>query len=296
MVNSFIYALKEGFKGVLRHMTMTVASVGSVAASLFMLGAVLIIVFNVNNVTLIAQEKFDKIQVFLKLDLNNEEIKNVEKQLNTLDGVEEIVFLSKEDAFNQFKRGWGKESYVLDGVENPMPHSFIVNLKNLEDADHVYKSLSKIEGIDEIKYYKDVIDKIMKISSFIKQLGLGLIVMLTLISLFTISNTIKLALYARRKEINIMKYVGATNWFIRRPFIVEGMVLGAIGSGIGYMLIMASYKTIYNKLLGDTYWIIGENMLSYDEISKSIVMIFFVMGIGIGILGSLISLRRHLRV
>ncbi|KDR94840.1 cell division protein FtsX [Peptoclostridium litorale DSM 5388] len=296
MLGSVFYNLKEGSKGVWRNRPMALASVSSVGASLFILGIIIVLVLNINNFTLVMQSKFDKIQMFLEDDLGSEEIYNMKKEIEKMEGVKEAQFESKKDAFEKFKVRWGDDAYLLEGLESSLQNSFIVHLDSLESADGVYAKIKDMGGVEDVKYYKDVIEKMIRISNWIRTLGLTLIVLLSSVSLFVISNTIKIALYARRKEINIMKYVGATNWFIRGPFLVEGVILGAFGSVISLGLISFSYNYVYNKITSDSYWAMVSNMLSLDEIFKSLLIIFLVMGIGIGMLGSLISLRKHLEV
>ncbi|AHM55715.1 cell-division protein FtsX [Peptoclostridium acidaminophilum DSM 3953] len=296
MFSSIFYNIKEGFKGIWRNRPMALASVSSVAASLFILGIIIILVLNINSFTLTMQNKFDKMQVYLEDGMDTQEIYDIKEDIESIDGVDSAEFESSKDAFVKLQKRWGKDAYLLEGMETSLQNSFIVNLESLESADAVFAQLKSLDGVEDIKYYKDVISKLVKISAWIRNIGLALIVLLSSVSLFVISNTIKIALYARRREINIMKYIGATNWFIRGPFLVEGMVLGGIGALASLGLISVCYKYIYIKLNSNSYWAMMSNVLSLDEIFSSLIIIFAVMGIGIGMLGSLISLKKHLEV
>ncbi len=296
MINSIIYNIREGMKGIIRNGTMAIASMGSVAASLFILGVIFSVVLNINNFAVLAQSQFDKVQVFLKDDLGPNEIFSIKEEIEKIDGVKEVKFESREDAMKNFKKRWGKDAYLLEGMDNPLQNSFIVEMDQLEDASGVVEKLKSYEQIEDIKYYKDVVTKLIKISNLIKSFGIFMIILLSSLSLFIISNTIKLALHARRKEITIMKYIGATDWFIRGPFIIEGIVLGALGAIISLGITYLGYNYFYDKLDMPSYSILAGYVLPVSQIFHSLYLIFMVMGIGIGVLGSIISLRRYLSV
>jgi len=275
---------------------MTLASIASVAASLFVLGIVLSVVLNINNFAITAQNQFDSIQIFLIDDIDTGEIASFKRKIENIDGVKDVVFESKEMAMEKFKERWGDEAHLLEGIDNPLQNSFIIEVVSIDKADAVVNSIRGDAFIDNISYYKDVIDKMITISRVISTAGLSIILLLSTISLFIIANTIKIALYARKREINIMKYIGATNWFIRWPFVIEGLFLGLIGSLIAAGAVFSLYSFVYSRLANETYALIGGYLLPIDTIFDSVFIIFIAMGIGIGILGSLVSLRRYLKV
>ncbi|WP_331721865.1 permease-like cell division protein FtsX [Alkalithermobacter thermoalcaliphilus] len=295
-MNSIIYTIKEGVKGALKNATMSIASITSVASSLFILGIILSIVLNINNITLLAQQQFDKIQLFLHENIDEKEIVNLREDIKKIEGIKDIEFESKEDALKKFKERWGEDAYLLEGIDNPLQNSFIITLENLESADNVVESLKDYEQIEDIKYYKDIVDKLLNISNLIRILGLFLIGLLSIVSLFMISNTIKIALHARKKEINIMKYVGATDWFIRGPFIIEGIMLGAVGAMLSFGIVYLSYDKMYEKLNEPAYSLFSDYILPISQISDTLIKIFLIMGVGIGVLGSMLSIRKHLKV
>ncbi|SHH40069.1 permease-like cell division protein FtsX [Tepidibacter thalassicus] len=296
MINSIMYNIKEGVKGVVRNPTMAVVSIGSVAASLFILGIIFSIVLNVNNFTMLIQNQFDKVQVYLEKDLSSQDIFNLKNQIEEIDGVKDVTFESKEDALNKMKKRWGKESYLLEGLDNPLQNSYIIEVEELEDIGKVAEKLKKFNGIEDVRYYRDVVKKLMKFSDLVKTSGIFIIVLLASLSLFIISNTIKLALHSRKKEINIMKYIGATDWFIRGPFIIEGIILGGLGALLALCVTYFGYDYFYNKFSVPSYSVFSIYILPISSIVDSLFLIFMVMGIGIGIIGSIISLRRYLKV
>ncbi|CAH2214966.1 permease-like cell division protein FtsX [Tepidibacter aestuarii] len=295
-MNSIIYNIKEGFKGIFRNPTMSLVSIGSVSAALFVLSIIFSIVININNFTSMVEGQFDNVQVYLNEDMTSQHIFNLEKKLGQIDGVQNVEFESKQDALNKMKEKWGEDAYLLEGIDNPLDNSFIIEVSNIENTEQIANQVNKFDGIKEVKYYDDVVEKVIQLSNIVKISGLFIIAMLALISLFIISNTIKLALHGRRREINIMKYVGATDWFIRWPFIIEGMVLGLIGALISLAITYFGYDYFYAKLDLPAYSIFSGYILPVTGVMESLINISIVMGIGVGIIGSIISLRRYLNV
>ena len=275
---------------------MSVASIASVAASLFVLGIVLSIVLNINNFAIIAQKQFDNIQIFLVDEMQADDIARFKRKIENIPGVSKVDFESKDMAMEKLKDRWEDDAYLLEGLENPLQNSMIIELTIISLADEVVKQIQDDDYIDSISYYKDVIDKMLTISRIISTAGLAIILLLSIVSLFIIANTIKIALYARKREINIMKYIGATNWFIRWPFIIEGMTLGFLGAAIALGSVYVLYGFIFSKLSSEAYSLIGGYLLPVSTIFDNIAIIFASMGIGIGVLGSLVSLRRYLKV
>lgn len=296
MFGSIIYNISEGFKSIWRNKNMAAASIASVASSLFILGILLAVVLNINHFALMIQHQFDDIQAFIMDEVTAEEITLLKSEIEGLPNVRKVIFESKEMAMDKLKERWGEDAYLLEGLENPLQNSLIVELESLRNADAVAERLRADVRVDSINYYKDVVDRLLLVSRVISIAGLALISLLFVISLFIIANTIKIVIYARKREINIMKYVGATNWFIRWPFVIEGMILGLLGSGIALGFVYLLYNFVYNKLGTGSYTLIGNSMLSVDLIFAALISIFLSAGVGVGILGSLVSLRRHLEV
>ncbi len=291
------YMLKQGFIGLWRNRGMSIASIGSVTASLLVLGVIITLVINMNNIALMGQSQFDNIQVYLEEELENEEIDSIGAELESIQGVAYVEYESQEDALGKMKESWGEQGYLLDTLENnPLPNSYIVYFQELEAAEAVVSNIQGISGVDEVRYYQDVIDNLVNIADFVQLAGLFLIAVLGFIAVFIISNTIKITLNARRQEISIMKYVGATNWFIRWPFVIEGMFLGLIGSLIALIVVYYGYEYLYNLVYARFYALFAEYIVSADAMLQQISLMFVVLGIGVGILGSLISMRKHLKV
>ncbi|WIV13473.1 permease-like cell division protein FtsX [Proteiniborus sp. MB09-C3] len=301
-IRTFTNIIKQGFIGMWRNRTMSVASIGSVGATLTILGIILILILNINTATNIAKQQFDEVQVFLEKGLTPEEIEKVGQAINDCDGVSSVIFQSKEQALGIMKEEWGDKGYLLEGFEeSPLPDTYIIQLEAIEYANPVVKQLNDLKinglkGIEEIKYYKDIVEKIMSVANFIRIGGLVVIGILVFISVFIISNTVKITVAARKREIGIMKYVGATNGFIRGPFMVEGVLLGLVGTTISILITFYGYKYIVNALNERLYVLFTVYMIPPQVMINDIAIIFIAIGVGIGLLGSIISLKRFLNV
>ena len=289
--------LKQGFQGMWRNRGMGLASVSSISAVLVILGIVLIMILSINNVVLETKTKFDEIQIFLEDELTEEQSNDIEKAAKDNEGVLSVMYQSKEQALEIMKEEWEDEAYLLEGLEtNPLPNSYIVQLKDIKYADNVVDKVKNIEGVEEVKYYKDVIEKLIVFANYVRFGGVVVIGILVFVSVFIISNTIKLTVTARKREVNIMKYVGATNGYIRGPFIIEGILFGLIGAALSILIVNYGYDYFFKAVSDKLYVLFTVNLVSPAALIKDITIIFTAIGVGIGALGSLVSLKRFLNV
>lgn len=296
-IRSFKYILRQGLVGIWRNRTMGLASIASVSATLIVLGLIIILVLNINNMAELAQVQFETIQVFLEDELPLKSISEIGDRIENIDGVKSTMYESKEVALRNMKDRWGDQAHLLEYLEsNPLPNSYIIYLDSIEQAHEVVYELEEIHGISDIRYYKEIIDNLIRIASFITNIGLILIVTLIIISIFIIVNTIKITLNARKQEITIMKDIGATNWFIRWPLIIEGTILGFIGALIAVAIVHYGYQHFYNMILTRFTVMFSAYMITVPEMSGRILVMFAIIGSGVGALGSILSLRRYLRV
>jgi len=287
--------VKQGFQGMWRNRGMGLASVGSITAVLIILGIVLIMILSINNVVVETKNKFDEIQIFLEDDITDEQLDYIEEQAKENEGVLSVIYQSKEQALEIMKEDWGENAYLLEGFEtNPLPDSFIVKLKGIEYADSVVNKVQELEGIDEVKYYKDIIEKLVLMANYVRGGGLIITAILIVVSIFIISNTIKITVTARQREINIMKYVGATNGYIRGPFIIEGVLFGLIGAVLSILIVNYGYRYFFNTVNDKLYVLFTVYLVPPVALIKDLSIIFISIGMGIGALGSLVSLKRFL--
>ncbi len=289
---------KQGFEGIWRNRGMGLASVTSISAVLLILGIILILILSINNLVVETKTKFDSIQIYLEDDIKIGQIDSIENALKRNKKINAYEFESDQEALDNMKEDWGEESYLLDGLEmdNPLPNSFIVKLNDIEYADEVVAEMENFDGVEGVPYYKDIIDKLMGIANYIRIGGIIIIAILIFVSVFIISNTIKLTVASRKREINIMKYVGATNGYIRGPFIIEGVLFGLIAAIISVTIINFGYEYLFSITNDMLYVALSVHLVPPAAVFADIAIIFTAIGVGIGALGSIFSLRKYLNV
>ena len=294
------YIFRQAFKSMWRNRMMGFASIGSVSAVLIILGFVLILVLNVNNMALVAKETFDQIAVYIVEGTEEEQIKDMGKAFREIDGVMGVAYQTKDYALERVKEDWGEDAvYLQDLRNNPFPDTYIVQLSDVSKSDEVIAKLETFEGVDRVRYYQDAVNTLIKLSDFVRKFGAGIIIVLLLISVFIISNTIKITVLSRQREIELMQYIGATNGYVRGPFILEGIMLGVFGSVMAILLIMLGYNYIIDYLAGRyVALIVGMSgyLVGVEMVLNDLIIIFMTIGIGIGMLGSLVSLKKFLSI
>lgn len=291
------YFAGQGFRGIWRNRLMSLASIGTIASCLMIVGIFYCIAVNVDYM-LESLEETTGITVFYTDEISEEKIKDLNDKLGKIDHVNKIIYVSPEEALNKEKEEWGEYASLLDGLENdnPLPPSFELTLEDIRYQKDVVTQLNKIQGI-EIRYLEEETKVLIGFNNMIRIISLALILILGFIGVMLMDNTIRLTVYIRKSEINIMKYIGATDWFIRWPFIIEGIIIGIIGSVIPLIIIWFSYNFI-TELIYEKNTLI-QNILIFrttGEIFNVLIPISLTIGIGIGIIGSSISIRRYLKV
>ncbi len=289
--------IKQSGQSIMRNKNMSLASIGSVSATLIILGIVLALVLNMTNITDKTKDDFDQVQAYVDLNLKVSPTPSLGEQIKKIDGVKSVEFVGKDKALEDMKGRLDGNGNILEGLEkNPFENSYTVYLKDVNQADKVVKEIQKIEGIKEVLYQKGVVDKLIGVADFTRMGGLILIGILLVISIFIISNTIKTTVMARQTEIGIMKYVGATNGFIRGPFIIEGIILGLIGSIISIFIVMFGYNYVIGILSTSLSGMLSTYLIPTSTMLKDVIIIFLTIGVGVGSIGSIISLRKFLKV
>ena len=251
---------------------------------------------NVNYLTENIKDQFGTIEVFLLDDTTVDQSVNMINSLKEMDGVENAVYVSKEQAMDEFKVSWGSNAYLLDGLaENPLPNSIRITLSDLEAGDLIARFCETIQGVEDVRFYREEINKVIGISNVIQRGALIIIVFLVIISIVVVSNTIKLTVMARENEITIMKYVGATNWFIRGPMFFEGIIIGCISAVISVGLSSLIYIRLCKAFGDQAFRLFSASLVEPQFLISNIVWIFLALGISIGACGSIISMRRYLK-
>lgn len=294
-INTFVNFIGDAAKSLKRNKTISIASAATVAATLFIVGTFLLAIQNINQVMSEMESKVE-IKIILKDDIKLDEQKAIENKLKNTPSVTGVEYESKAKALENLKSRFGKQyESALEGLEkeNPLPASYIVKVEKPELISQVVKDITGMAGIETIKDAKEVVDKIITFSNAIRWIGIIIFVILIGVSLFLIGNTIKLTVYSRRKEINIMKYIGATDWFIRWPFILEGMFIGILGAIVADLLLYYGYKFVFIKMSAQIMMI---PLINPAYVYSVILGEFILGGIFIGIVGSIMAIRKFLVV
>lgn len=296
--NVFGYLIGEGFRNVFKNKKSTGASLMIMCATMLIFGLFFVIGENVNHMVKEVESQ-QGMQVFLNKEVTEAQITQVGEQIKKLDNVGKVEYVSKEDALDSLKVRFGDKGDLLNGYyeKNPLKPSYVVTLTDLEKSDEVKSQIENLENVSNIEVRDKTIEALINVANGVRIVSGVILVLLIVISVFIIANTIKLTVHARRKEISIMKYVGATNGFIRWPFIVEGIIIGIISALISILLLGLSYNFATEKLLTSSITSMVEfSLLTFSDIFGLVMVVYLGLGIGIGILGSVISMRKYLEV
>ena len=294
-MNSLIYNIKQGFVQIFRNRGMSLASIFSIVAMLLILGLFFVITVNVNLFTEVVKQDYDQVEVFLLDDTTKAEAEELMSVIKQQDGVSAVEYRSKAEALEILKQRWGESGYMLDSLgKNPLPASILISVDSLDNAGDVAKFAGTLEGVDDIQYYQETVDKLTKITNFLQIGALIIMIFLVVVSVVVVSNTVKLTVFARAKEIRIMKYVGATNWFIRGPFLAEGIIIGVLAALVSTGLISLIYAKIIDAIGPQVLAIVSSPLIPVGYMTSNMIIIFIALGASIGAWGSIISMRRFL--
>ena len=293
----FGYLLGEGFRNVFHNKKSSGASLAIMCATMLIFGLFFMIIENLNNAveTLETQQG---IQVFIQKTATDAQMEQIGEQIQAIDGVNKVTFVSKEDALNQTKEKLKDKQALIAGWDesNPFKASYLVTLTDLKLSSQVQDEIKKIDNIDSIQSRDETINGLVAIANGVRIVSAVILTLLVLISILIIGNTIKLTVHARRKEISIMKYVGATDSFIRWPFVIEGIIIGIVAALLSILVLGIAYSLITNAAANSIISTMGIKLLSFTDMTTLLFIVYMVLGIGIGALGSSISMRKYLQV
>ena len=294
--NVISYLIGEGFRNTFKNKKSTISSLTIMCATMLIFGLFFIIGENINAfVENVAEAQ--EIKVVVENDATDQQIEEVGKEILDIDGVKNAEYISKDEALDSMKEWLGND--MVEGYEerNIFSASYNVTLTDLELNDEVQKSILEIPNVKKIESSNKVIEQVIRLAKGVKIVTGVILVLLIAISTSIIANTIKLTVHARRKEISIMKYVGATNGFIRWPFMVEGMLIGLISVLISLLILAFSYNAVITQieqsLINNR---LNIPLLTFPELFQTLLIVYLVLGIGIGALGSAISMKKYLEV
>lgn len=298
-IRQFANNIKEAFQGIARNKGMSLLSIISTMAVLVLFGVVLLLILNMTGLVNETEKKVDKVVVYLTDTATEENVQSIISQAEATGYVKDASFTSKEQAWEEFAKNLelSNDSYFLDGMdENPLPASITLQLSSIEEAKTVAQSVQSMEGVYQVDYLNELIGKIVQLNDWVRILGVIVVTILIIIAVVLIYNTVKSTISNRSHEIQIMKYIGASNGYIRRPLLIEGLVFGLVAGAIALALVYFGYKGIYGLFDERLNILMGMKLIQPRLILKDMAIIFVCIGVGVGLLGSSLSLGRYLDV
>ena len=285
------YLLKEGIKSIWSNRMMSIASIGVLVSCLLLTGAAELIALNVSAVVdEIGGENVTR--VFLDQEVSDLEAVYIQNEIGKLDNISKTEFVPKDEAIKEYEDTLREDIFSqMQGKGNPLPNSVDVTLSDLSLYDNTIKEITAIDGVDSIRDTREIAQKLTSLSTLVSYMSLAIVLALSLISVFIISNTIRMTMYARRFEISIMKSVGATDTFIRIPFVFEGMIIGLLSGVFASLLLTFVYDAVMNGVKS----IIHIDFIPYSQLAFWVWTIFIAAGMFIGMLGSMVSIGRYLK-
>jgi cell division transport system permease protein len=297
-ISTLFYTLKQGFANIFRNLWFSMASVATISTCLFLFGLFYAIVANVQNVMNTVEEGVS-VTVFFQEGTTDERMKEIGGLIEVRDEVSDVIFISDEEAWATFGPEYFGEDYQEGFPENPLEgwDSYEVYLSDVSRQSDLVTWLQSIPEVREVYFSELTANTLSGMNMLIAYVSLGIVATLLAVSIFLINNTVAMGIFVRREEINIMKYIGATDFFVRAPFVVEGMLIGLIGSAIPLGVIYSLYNYALTYVI-ERFSVLSSflNFLSVEEVFKVLLPVTLLVGVGIGFLGSISTVRKHLRV
>lgn len=291
------YFVSQAFRSVIRNGLMSVTSIFTVLCCMIILGLFLVVSINVNYIADQVQDQCE-VQAYMAKDSTPEQLSQAKQQIEKIENVAAVEPFTKQDTLNYMREIFEDQASMLDGYENdnPFDDSLKISLVDLSKSAQTVAQIEKVSGIASVSLKQEMMDTVLNVTNMIKNMSFWVMLLLGIVSIFIIANTIKLAVYARRKEINVMKFVGATNWFIRWPFVFEGIIIGVTGALVAFGLISWGYAGMLSWISGSGFRMDMFQFKTYQEIWWVLLCSFVGIGAVIGATGSALSIRKHLDV
>jgi len=289
-----LYFSREALVSLYRNRLLSIATVSTVAICILILGAALLLAINASNIMDYLESDVE-IVAFLDNELTDSQISDVMKKVKDMSLTDSVKFISKEQALKNMQAKFAKEKYDLEKTlsKNPLPNSLEVKAKNPQDVAKLARQIENIGGVYKVNYGKGVVERLFKVTRWVRIISIGIIVLLAFGAVFLIATTIRLSIFSRRKEIYLMKLIGATDWFVRWPFFIEGILLGGLGSLVAILLLWLGYGSLIDNMKNAVFFL----PLVYDgALLLKVYLSLLVGGAVLGVLGTYISLNRFLKV
>lgn len=290
-LSNISYLIKEGIRNTWVNRIMSVASIGVLVSCLVLTGAAVMASINVESVVRKAGDS-NVTTVFMQDNASDAVVAKAGEKLKSINNITEVSFFDKDEAIQSYKDVLGDEVFAeMEGSGNPLPDAYKVTMKDLSKYDKTVKEIKAVEGVATVSAQSDVADRLTSLKKVVQWLSIGVITALVLISMFIISNTIRTTMYARRYEISIMKSVGATDLFVRIPFLIEGMLIGIVSGVLSFFALMITYDMVVEGI----QYVVPFNAVDFQTLALPFFVIFVFAGMLVGVLGSIISIGKYLK-
>jgi cell division transport system permease protein len=288
------YYFREAFTSLSRNRLLSIATVSTMAICILFLGTAVLMTINAGNF-MNRLESDIQIVAFMDNSLNKAQVAEIKSSIGKLDGVESVVFVSKDQALEKMQSKFAEKDYDLGKTlgKNPLPDSYEVKAQKPQDVANLAQNIKTIPGVYKVNYGQGVVERLFQVTKWVRIISIGFIVLLIMGAVFLIATTIRLAIFARRKEIYLMKLIGATDWFVRWPFFIEGIMLGLVGSLVSVVLLAVGYSALVNNLQTALFFI---PLVYQKDLLINLYLSLLTAGAVLGLLGSYISLNRFLDV
>ncbi len=298
--SSFFYLIKEGVRSIGANYMMSIAAIGALTSCLIMIGSSVLFTMNVQNFVDYVENQ-NEVVVILEDNMDLYQIETIQTELEEHENIIEVDFVSKEEGLQSWVDSIGDDGTLMDLLqrENPLPHLFVLTLENLGDITETVIDVRSMPGVEEVNAPMEVASTVSTLKQAVDVVATAIILILALVSLVVVTNTIRITVFNRRKEINLMKYVGATNTFIRMPFFVEGVVMGILSATLAFAILFGVYTVLLDFSSDPTGgWIslMSGTLVPFEDVAINLYIGFLAAGVGIGTVGSMAFLGRYLRV
>lgn len=293
-IKNLAYFFREAYTSLSRNRLLSIATVTTMAICILFLGVAVLMTINADSF-MNRLESDIEIVVFLNNSLSKSQVSDIKSDIEKLDGVKSVVFVSREQALANLQKKFTDKDYDLGKTidKNPLPDSYEVKAQKPQDVGNLAQQINKMPGVYKVNYGQGVVERLFQVTKWVRIISIGFIVLLIMGAIFLIATTIRLAIFARRKEIYLMKLIGATDWFIRWPFFIEGIMLGSVGALISILLLSWGYGSLVSSLQTALFFI---PLVYQQSLLINIYLSLFATGAVLGVLGTYISLNRFLDV
>lgn len=290
-------SIRDAFKSVFRNFSLSIASISCITITLLIVSISMVLSYNIENIAVLIKKDFS-IVVFVENDATEEEIKNIENAINNMDNIDSLVYESKKQVAESWKESSEMFSAIIDSWdenENPLADTFSVKVKNIENIGKTAKEIQKLDKVGIVRYGEGIVEQLLSVLSIVEKFLIGIVIALILVTVFLVSNTIKITIFSRRKEIEIMRLVGASNFNIKLPFVVEGLFLGFLGSLIPILVTIYGYNALYELVNLESVSPFLQ-LVSPSPFIYIVSLVLIGMGTIVGMFGSASAVKKHLKI